>query len=56
MNENFYYFASYTAALAAGLTEDQVNLITEEDQGYVLKLKAVEWWEEMRARLEGPRD
>lgn len=44
------------AALAAGLTEDQVNLITEEDQGYVLKLKAVEWWEEMRARLEGPRD
>lgn len=44
------------AALAAGLTEDQVNLITEEDRGYVLKLKAVEWWEEMRARLEGPRD
>lgn len=44
------------AALAAGLTEDQVSLITEEDQGYVLKLKAVEWWEEMRARLEGPRD
>lgn len=44
------------AALAAGLTEDQVNLITEEDQGYVLKLKAVEWWEEIRARLEGPRD
>lgn len=44
------------AALAAGLTEDQVGLITEEDQGYVLKLKAVEWWEEIRARLEGPRD
>lgn len=44
------------AALAAGLTEDQVSLITEEDRGYVLKLKAVEWWEEMRARLEGPRD
>lgn len=44
------------AALAAGLTEDQVNLITEEDQGYVLKLKAVEWWEEIRARLEGPQD
>lgn len=44
------------AALAAGLTEDQVGLITEEDQGYVLKLKAVEWWEEIRARLEGPQD
>nr|WP_325185675.1 stage II sporulation protein R [uncultured Oscillibacter sp.] len=44
------------AALAAGLTEDQVSLITEEDQGYVLKLKAVEWWEEIRARLEGPED
>lgn len=42
-----------TAALAAGLTEDQVRLITEEDRGYVLKFKAVEWWEALRARLEG---
>lgn len=42
-----------TAALAAGLTEDQVRLITEEDRGYVLKFKAVEWWEVLRARLEG---
>ena len=41
------------AALAAGLTEDQVGLITEEDRGYVLKFKAVEWWEELRARLGG---
>ena len=41
------------AALAAGLTEDQVGLITEEDRGYVLKFMAVEWWEELRARLEG---
>nr|WP_326127013.1 stage II sporulation protein R [uncultured Oscillibacter sp.] len=41
------------AALAAGLTEEQVGLITEEDRGYVLKFKAVEWWEEIRARLEG---
>ena len=40
------------AALAAGLTEEQVGLITEEDQGYVLKFKAVEWWEQLRARLE----
>ena len=40
------------AALAAGLTADQVGLITEEDRGYVLKFKAVEWWEELRVRLE----
>ena len=40
------------AALAAGLTEEQVGLITEEDRGYVLKFKAVEWWEELRVRLE----
>lgn len=41
------------AALAAGLTEEQVSLITEEDRGYVLKFKAVEWWEQVRRRLEG---
>lgn len=44
------------AALAAGLTEDQVGLITEEDRGYVLKFKTVEWWEQIRARLEGAGD
>ncbi len=44
------------AALAAGLTEDQVGLITEEDRGYVLKLKTVEWWEELRSRLEAVGD
>ena len=38
-------------ALAAGLTEDQVRLVTEEDGGYVLKFKAVEWWEQMKAAL-----
>lgn len=41
------------AALAAGLTEDQVGLITEEDRGYVLRFKTVEWWEQLRAYLEG---
>lgn len=36
------------SALAAGLSEDEVGLITEENQGYVLKFKAVEWWEQLR--------
>ena len=38
-------------ALAAGFTEDQVGLMTEEDSGYVLKFKAVEWWEQLKAAL-----
>lgn len=40
------------SALAAGLTEEDVNLITEEP-GYVLKFKTVELWEQLRAALEG---
>ena len=39
-------------ALAAGLTEDQVSLMTEEDGGYQLKFKAVELWERLKAALE----
>lgn len=39
------------SALAAGLSEDQVGLITEENQGYVLKFKTVEWWEAIRERF-----
>lgn len=35
-------------ALAAGLSADQVGLITEENEGYVLKSKLVEFWQEMR--------
>ena len=38
-------------ALAAGFTEDQVGLMTEEDSGYVLKFKAVEGWEQLKAAL-----
>ena len=38
--------------LAAGLTQEDVNLITEEP-GYVLKFKTVELWERLRAALEG---
>ena len=36
------------SALAAGFSEEEVNLITEENQGYVLKFKAVEWWETLK--------
>ena len=43
-------------ALAAGLTEDQVSLMTEEDSGYVLKFKAVEWWEQLREWMEAPSE
>ena len=40
------------SALAAGLSREQVGLITEENQGYVLKFKAVEWWEQVREYWE----
>ena len=39
------------AALAAGLTEDQVGLITESE-GYVLKSKAVEFWQSLREKWD----
>ena len=39
------------AALAAGLAPSQVGLITEEDSGYVLKSKLVEFWGELQAKL-----
>ena len=39
-------------ALAAGLSEEQVRLITEEDRGYVLKFKTVELWQRLRAAVE----
>ena len=38
------------SALAAGFTADEVRLITEEDRGYVLKFKAVEFWETLREK------
>ena len=37
--------------MAAGLTEDDVQLITESENGYVLKFKSIELWESLRARL-----
>ena len=39
-----------TAAMAAGFSEDEVSLITEED-GYVLKFKTVELWETLRQKF-----
>ncbi len=41
------------AALAAGLSASQVGLITEENQGYVLKSKLVEFWRGLEGKLEG---
>ena len=40
------------AAVQAGLSEDQVALITGQDGGYVLKFKVIEWWEELLAKLK----
>lgn len=38
------------SALAAGFSQEEINLITEENEGYVLKFKAVEFWEELQKR------
>lgn len=39
------------AAAEAGLSDDQVALITGQDGGYVLKFKFIEWWEELLQKL-----
>ena len=36
------------SALEAGLSEEEVRLITEENTGYVPKFKAVEWWQQAK--------
>ena len=38
------------SAMAAGLSEDQIGLITEENEGYVLKFKSVELWENLKQK------
>ena len=38
-------------AVRAGLTDDDVGLITEEDGGYVLKFRSLELWEQLRQWL-----
>ena len=40
-------------ALSGGFSEDQVSLITGEDEGYVVKFKAIELWEEFQHWLSG---
>lgn len=40
------------SALAAGFDEGEVALVTEENEGYVLKFKAMEWWEAIREKIE----
>lgn len=39
------------AALAAGFSEEEVALITEENSGYCLKFKTIEWLQELKNRL-----
>lgn len=39
-----------TSALAAGFSEEEISLITEENNGYTLKFKAVEFWEQLRQK------
>ena len=40
-------------ALSDGFTQDQVSLITGEDEGYVVKFEAIELWEEFQHWLSG---
>ena len=40
-----------TVALDAGLTDQEVALITEVDEGYILKFKSVELWQTLKAKL-----
>ena len=39
------------AALSAGFSEDEVQLITEQP-GYILRFKSVEWWESIREKWD----
>ena len=35
-------------AQAAGMTEPEIALITERDEGYVFRFKCIEWWEKLK--------
>lgn len=36
-----------------GLTDEEVSLITGESEGYIIKFKAIELWEELSKKLDG---
>lgn len=38
-------------AAQAGFTQDELGLITGEDEGYVIRFKLMEWWEELKNLL-----
>lgn len=42
---------SAQTALAAGLSEQQVALLTGESEGYIVKFKALELWEQLKTAL-----
>ena len=39
-------------AIVTGLGEEEFSLITEENQGYVLKFRSLELWESLRQWLK----
>ena len=39
-------------AAAGGFSEDEIALITGEDEGYVVKFRLMEWWDTFRTWLE----
>lgn len=38
-------------AMAGGFSQDQVSLITGENEGYVVKFKAIELWEQLKEKM-----
>ena len=41
----------HKTAIAAGLTEEEIDLMTQADTPYVLKFRSVELWELLKAKL-----
>lgn len=48
--------AAEEAVAADLITEDDLRLITEDGEGYVLRFRVIEWWQELMHRLEGQRE
>ena len=38
-------------AVSGGLTEDDIGLMTEENEGYVLRFKCLEWFDMLKSRI-----